>query len=156
MPMSKSWNILYHCIASKLTMTIMMVTSMDQSKVNRSFFILMIVKVKAAIEKIWMWRVKNASFIIISLFTHMERFFICQNNRYSLKLMTWYCTMYLISSYVIKTHNIQRNIQKHIFEDLPGESSDHDCIGICEIMVIMLLIPFLVKNTRGDIGKSVF
>ncbi len=60
---------------------------------------------------------------------------------------------YLMSRYGIKT-SIE-DIQKRIFYDLAGGSSDDDCIDICEIVAI-LLIPFFVKSTQGDLKRTLF
>lgn len=45
------------------------------------------------------------------------------------------------------------DIKNRIFHDFAGGSSDDDCIDICEI-VAMLLIPFFVKNTKGDLRQT--
>ncbi len=57
---------------------------------------------------------------------------------------------YLKSRYGIEVDN--EKIQKLIFQDLAGGSSDADCIDICELVAI-LLIPFFVKNAEGNSEK---
>ncbi len=58
---------------------------------------------------------------------------------------------YLMSRYGLKITKEQ--VQNLIFKDLAGGSNDTDCLDICEIVAI-LLIPFFVKNAKGDIGQS--
>jgi len=58
---------------------------------------------------------------------------------------------YLMSRYGILVETEQ--IQKLVFQDLAGGSDDSDCIDICELVAI-LLIPFFVKNLKGDMRKS--
>ena len=45
------------------------------------------------------------------------------------------------------------DVQNSIFYDLGGGNSDNDCIDICE-MVAIILIPFFVKNIKGDLNQS--
>lgn len=59
---------------------------------------------------------------------------------------------YLMSRYGLKITKEQ--VQNLIFKDLAGGSNETDCLDICEVVAI-LLIPFLVKTAKGDIGESI-